>query len=100
MEIIEKVEKTNINSYPSLLKRIQSGTIDSFLLLVLMLIISLMFDGVESIPGWFRALLFVVIFLVYEPLLMLFGGTIGNRIMGIQVKSKDEILGINLIQAY
>ena len=89
--------------YPDLKTRIQSTFIDGILMIVLMFAAAWVFDKVsnsENEDGWVRALVFIGIWIIYEPLFMTFGGTLGNYMMGIRVrKEKDTTKKINLFQA-
>jgi uncharacterized RDD family membrane protein YckC len=94
---------TNLNEYvyPTLVKRIQSICIDNLFIITCLLLFSKILENIQDTPDWFRAVLFFAIFTVYEPLLICLGGTLGNRVMKIQVrKSDDEANGINILQAY
>jgi uncharacterized RDD family membrane protein YckC len=89
-------------SYPSLVRRVQSIFIDTLLVIIAMVVISAILSQVQNTPDWIRIALFVFLFFAYEPILMAFTpGTIGNRLMGIQVKqAADETQRPTLWQAY
>ena len=87
--------------YPTLVKRIQSIFIDAITILLAMFAISAIIDRVGEVPDWLRAVLFIALCGVYEPLSMAFGCTLGNYIMGIRVrKASDEKHTINIFQSY
>ncbi|HEX7905018.1 MAG TPA: RDD family protein [Chitinophagaceae bacterium] len=92
------------NKYPDLKTRIQSTFIDGILMIVLMFAAAWVFDKVsnsENEDGWVRAVVFIGIWVIYEPLLMTLGGTLGNYMMGIRVrKENDTTKKINLLQAF
>jgi uncharacterized RDD family membrane protein YckC len=76
--------------YPSLLKRMQSSFIDLIFLVLMMLVFSMILDNFGGTPDWVRMLLFVLIFVAYEPLLTAIGFTIGNYLMGIRVRRESD----------
>jgi uncharacterized RDD family membrane protein YckC len=91
-------------TYPTLKTRIQSIFIDTLLILVLMFITGYVFDKInpsqEGEDGWIRAVIFVILFGLYEPIAMTMGCTLGNYLMKIRVKkSNDTSKKINLLQA-
>lgn len=90
--------------YPDLKTRVQSMFIDGILLLLMMFAAAWVFDKIgiaEENEGWIKALVFVSIWAVYEPLSMTLGCTLGNYLMKIRVRDKgDPAKRINILQAY
>jgi len=85
--------------YPDLKDRIQSAFIDLILMIVLMIVFASIIDKYENVPDWVRMAL-VGFFIVYEPLFMTLGCTLGNLIKGIRVrKHSDSTKKINILQA-
>lgn len=85
--------------YPDLRERIQSAFIDLALMIVLMIVFASIIDKYENVPDWVRMAL-VGFFIVYEPLFMTLGCTLGNLIKGIRVrKHSDSTKKINILQA-
>jgi uncharacterized RDD family membrane protein YckC len=85
--------------YPDLKDRIQSAFIDGILMLVLMIVFASILDKFENVPDWVRMAI-VGFFIVYEPLFMSLGCTLGNLIKGIRVrKHSDSTKKINILQA-
>ncbi len=74
--------------YPSLLKRFQSASIDGILLLFLMLGFYQLCDAL-AVPIWLRVV-FMAFLLLYEPLCMTFGCTLGNYVVGIRVRRDGD----------
>jgi uncharacterized RDD family membrane protein YckC len=92
-------------NYPTLKTRIQSIFIDAFLILVLTFITAYVLDKIdpsqEGEDGWIRALIFILLFGLYEPIAMTMGCTVGNYLMKIRVKKSSDISKrINLFQAF
>ncbi len=86
--------------YPELKLRIQSTFIDTILVVVMMFVFASVLDKFENVPDWVRIFLFVLLFLIYEPLSMTLGCTLGNYLNGIRVrKEEDPSKKINFLQA-
>lgn len=86
--------------YPLLGERIQSAFIDSVLMIVLMFIFTNILDKFDNVPDWVRIIMFIGLFLAYEPLCMTLGCTLGNYLKGIRVrKFSDSAKRINIFQA-
>lgn len=86
--------------YPELKDRIQSTFIDMVMIIVLMFVFAGVLDRFEHVPGWVRMLLFVFLFLLYEPVCMSLGFTLGNYFKNIRVRrNSDTSRRINLLQA-
>ena len=86
--------------YPSLLARIQSSFIDLMLIIILMAVFTGIFDKLENVPDEARIAVFAGLFLLYEPLCMTFGCTLGNYLKGIRVRREsDSTKRINFFQA-
>jgi uncharacterized RDD family membrane protein YckC len=86
--------------YPNLVQRMQSSFIDTIMIIIFMIVFSNILDRFENVPDWIRVTLFVSIFVVYEPLLMAFGCTVGNYLKGIRVRKYSDLSKkINIFQA-
>ncbi len=86
--------------YPQLTDRVQSTFVDTVLIIIMMFLFATILDRFENIPDWVRIAMFAGIFVVYEPLCMTFGFTLGNFIKGIRVrKISDPTKRINILQA-
>lgn len=86
-------------NYPSVLDRIKSTTIDTLILIVCMYFFSDILNSYQNVPNWVRAVLFGSL-LMYEPICIAFGATIGNHKMNIRVrKVSNESERINIFQA-
>jgi uncharacterized RDD family membrane protein YckC len=90
---------TQVEFYPSLLRRIQSSVIDFLLILTLMITISQLAGQFENFPSSIRVILFILI-LLYEPISTTMGATLGQYIMKIRVRQyNDAEKKINLFQS-
>ena len=86
--------------YPSLTDRIQSLFIDTIVLIIAVVIFSQLLDKFENVPDWLRAVIFVIVFIAYEPVCLTVGCTLGNYVKGIRVKQfQDNTKRINFFQA-
>ena len=91
--------------YPELKTRVQSTFIDFVLMIVLMFVAAWALDkagiGDEEENGWMKAIVFVSIWGIYEPLSTTLGATLGNYLMKIRVR-KASAAGkkLNLLQAF
>lgn len=83
----------------TLLDRTKSSIIDTLLILFLAFLIADFLSYFENVPTWLRVLLFSSL-VMYEPIFMTFGGTLGNNIMKIRIKnSKNDATNLNLIRS-
>src|SRR6266498_791715 len=91
--------------YPTLPRRVQSIFIDVLLMALLMFAVGWIFNKYSSDEnnndGWLRAIVFIAIWGIYEPVSMTFGYTLGNYLLKIRVrKNNNPDKKINLLQAY
>jgi len=91
--------------YPELKTRIQSAFIDGILIIVLMFVAAWVLDkigvGDDEQSGITKAIVFVSIWGVYEPVATMFGATLGNYIMKIRVRKVDKQgKRLNVLQAF
>jgi len=86
--------------YPELGDRIQSTFIDTVLIIILMFVFANFLDKFDKVPDWVRILMFVGLFIIYEPMCMACGSTLGNYFKGIRVRrNSDTTKRINFFQA-
>ena len=87
-------------SYPTLLKRYQSLLIDFMLIFSLMIIAMAILNNSEFRQPVMITLGALFVF-VYEPVLTVYSSTVGQRVMGIRVRSfADPERPINIFNAY
>ncbi|MBI1183127.1 RDD family protein [bacterium] len=90
LDNIDDVNNTEI-IYPGVSDRIKAAVIDSFVIVVFMVVLTIVFSQFANVPDSFRFAGFIFIFLLYDPLFTsLFAGTIGHMIMNIQVKQSSN----------
>jgi uncharacterized RDD family membrane protein YckC len=86
--------------YPTLSERIQSTFIDTILIIILFFVFTSVLDKFDNVQAWVKVLLFVALFIAYEPLCMTLGCTLGNYLRGIRVrKNWNSSKKINFFQA-
>ena len=86
--------------YPSLSERIQSSFIDLIIIVIMMFVFASILDRMENPSDWVRIVMFISVWIVYEPLCTSIGFTVGNYIKGIRVRSNnDTSKHINILQA-
>ena len=76
--------------YPSISDRIQSTFIDTFFIIIMMFVFATVLDNFETAPDWVRIILFVGVWILYDPLCTSYGCTIGNYIKDIRVRNRDS----------
>lgn len=77
-------------AYPHLSTRVQSAFIDLLFIVLLMAIFGALLELFGEVPNAVRIGLFVFIWVLYEPLFIAFGCTVGNYIKGIRVRRVDN----------
>jgi uncharacterized RDD family membrane protein YckC len=82
----------DINKYGSISKRARAILIDGLIMLGLGLVASLIISKFNNVPDFVRAIAFILVFFLYDPLFTsLIGATIGHMIIGLKVRQeKDE----------
>jgi uncharacterized RDD family membrane protein YckC len=86
--------------YPALSDRIQSTFIDTFSIILMMFAFSSVLESFNNVSDWIRILLFITVWIIYDPLCTTLGCTIGNYVKGIRVRQRDNhYLRISFLQA-
>ena len=79
------------DQYTGLLERVKALFIDSLVLVFSMVIFTQLFSLLGQVPDLARMTAFILIFVLYDPLCVSFlGGTLGHRVIGIQVKNTND----------
>lgn len=76
--------------YPTLRERFKAIVLDGFIVLVGLVAAGLIFGQFPNAPGYLRGGVFILLFLLYEPIMVSTGGTVGHRVFGLRVKSYFE----------
>lgn len=102
-------EFTEINQideqiYPGVSERVKAAIVDGIFLVVMIIVVTLLFDSMNYEGETGRIIAFVCVFILYDPLLIsLAGATLGHLAFGIRVKrqkdqSKNIILPLAIIR--
>lgn len=83
----EKIDYSQIYVLPTIKSRYFSTLIDVVVILLLSLGISSLFDAIGLVPDYVRGIFFVVVIVLYEPILVTFGATVGQLLLGIRVRN-------------
>lgn len=83
----EQTDYSKIYALPSIKTRYSSTLVDLLVILLLSLAISALFEKIGEVPNYVRGILFLIVFILYEPILVSFGATVGQLIMNIRVRS-------------
>jgi len=82
----EKVDYSKVYELPTIKTRYISILIDSICLLLIAFGISALFEKIEDVSGFVRVITLVIVIILYEPILVTFGCTIGQLLMNIRVR--------------
>lgn len=81
----------NEENYPGVFNRVRAIVTDTLVMVCFIFLASLIFSRFENVPDNARIIVFVFIFLLYDPIFTsLFGGTIGHMAIGIRVKRESN----------
>lgn len=83
----EKVNYSTIYELPSLKTRFFSMLIDGVCILLMAYGLSVLFSAIGEVPGFVRGITFALFLVLYEPILISLGCTIGQSFMNIRVRS-------------
>ncbi|MEP0986643.1 RDD family protein [Ekhidna sp.] len=79
-----------MKEYPGILDRVKAALMDGVIMIILMVLAKQIFQIFDDVPNLMRALAFISIWVIYEPLsVSLTGKTLGHAANGICVK-KDQ----------
>lgn len=94
------LDTNTATSYPLLTERVQSTFIDTIFIIIMMFVFSTILDRYENVPDWLRIILFIGLWIIYEPVCTALGCTLGNYIKDIRVRKHNENTErINIFQA-
>lgn len=82
-----KLDHSKMYVLPTIKTRYISMLIDILILVLIALAISSLFEMIGKVPGLVKALLFVIVVLLYEPILIASGTTVGQFFMSIRVRN-------------
>jgi uncharacterized RDD family membrane protein YckC len=85
-EPIESIDHSLIYELPTIKTRYISTLIDLMLTLLTTFGVSAILEKFENVPDYLRGVLFVFIVILYEPIFVSIGCTLGQLIMNIRVR--------------
>ena len=78
--------------YANLLDRVKAAVVDSIIIIAMMFAASEILALFDTVPNFVRILLFLFIFVLYEPLFIsIYGATIGHSKIGVSVRKDSDI---------
>jgi uncharacterized RDD family membrane protein YckC len=85
-EPIESIDHSDIYELPTIKTRYISTFIDLILILLTTFGVAAILAKFENVPDYLRGALFVIIVILYEPIFISIGCTLGQLIMNIRVR--------------
>ncbi len=82
----EKIDYSKVYELPTIKTRYISILVDGICLLLFALGISALFEKIGDVSGFVRGITFVIVIILYEPILVTLGCTIGQLFMNIRVR--------------
>ena len=82
----EKTDYSKVYVLPSIKTRYFSTLIDIIVILLLSLAVSSLFEKVGQVPDYIRVVVFIIVVILYEPVLVSFGSTLGQLLLNISVR--------------
>jgi uncharacterized RDD family membrane protein YckC len=89
-EKTEKIDYSKVYELPPIKVRYFSMLIDGICILVFSFALAMLFDKIGEVPDYVRGICFVLVVLLYEPILVSLGSTIGQLVMDIRVRSFQD----------
>jgi uncharacterized RDD family membrane protein YckC len=83
----EKIDYSKVYVLPTIKARYTSMLIDVLIIVLLSIGITSLIERVGGVPGFVKGILFIVVVLLYEPILVSSGTTIGQLIMNLRVRN-------------
>lgn len=83
----QKADYSKVYVLPSVKTRYTSMLIDVLIMVLISLAISSLPAIIAKVPGLVKGIIFIIIVLLYEPILITSGATIGQFIMNLRVRS-------------
>ena len=83
----QKIDYSKVYVLPTIKARYTSMLIDVLIIVLISLAISSLPSVVGKVPGFVKGILFIIVVLLYEPILITSGTTIGQFIMNLRVRS-------------
>ncbi len=85
-ELKENIDHSLVYELPTIKTRYISTLLDFMLIILATFGIAALFDRFEYVPDYIRGIIFGFLILLYEPIFISFGCTLGQLIMNIRVR--------------
>jgi len=80
-------------TYANLLDRVKAAVVDGIIIIAMMFAASEILALFDNVPNFIRIILFLFIFVLYEPLFIsIYGATIGHSKIGISVRKDTDTI--------
>ena len=89
-EKISKINHSNEYDLPLIKTRYFSSLIDVIFILLISLGISSLFESLGDVPDYLRLIMFIVVVILYEPILISTACTVGQLITNIRVRKLHD----------
>jgi uncharacterized RDD family membrane protein YckC len=86
----ERIDYSKVYVLPTIKTRYFSMLIDVIIIVLLSLGISSLLEIIGQVPDYIKGFLFLVVILLYEPILVAFGTTVGQFFLNIRVRNFDD----------
>lgn len=87
-------------NYPGVFLRAKAAIVDSIIIILLLLLVTDIFSNFENVPDAAKIIAFVLIFGLYDPIMVsIFGSTVGHRFNNLKVQKLANGKKINFLQA-
>jgi uncharacterized RDD family membrane protein YckC len=86
----EEIDYSKVYVLPTIKTRYFSTLIDVLIIVLLSLGISSLLETIGQVPDYIKGILFLVVILLYEPILVAFGTTVGQFFLNIRVRNFED----------
>jgi hypothetical protein len=83
----EVTDYSKVYVLPSIKTRFFSMLIDIVVIFLISLAISSLFEKIGQVPNYVRVIVFVIVVILYEPILVSLGSTVGQLVLNIRVRN-------------
>lgn len=84
-----EIEEVAYSELPNLIDRVKAMFVDAIIIILLMFIATMIFDKIEYTDSEARKIVYILL-LLYEPILVSQGGTLGHRFMKLRIRSIND----------
>jgi len=81
-----KIDYSDVFVLPTIKTRYFSMLIDICVIVVVAIGASYFFEAIGEVPDYLRVIVFIIVFILYEPILVTLGSTVGQYFLNIRVR--------------